>query len=93
MRALCEIYREFEQDTALNRADLEVNGKLTVPVLASGGAAQALAANCKPMCEEFAHNVTGELVPDSGHWVPEENPDYFVRMFLDFDGKARTGVV
>jgi pimeloyl-ACP methyl ester carboxylesterase len=65
------------------------HGKLTVPLLASGGGAQTLAANYAPMCEEVAANVTGHLVPDAGHWIPEENPDGFTRMFLDFDRAAR----
>ena len=65
-------------------------GKLTVPILASGGGAQTLAANYAPMCEEIAIDVTGHLVPDAGHWVAEENPDYFCRMFIDFDASAST---
>ena len=55
-----------------------------------GGGAQTLAANYAPMCEEIATDVTGHLVPDAGHWVAEENPDYFCRMFIDFDASART---
>jgi pimeloyl-ACP methyl ester carboxylesterase len=90
MRALCEIYRELDHDAEIHRADIAANGKLTVPVLASGGGAQTLAANYAPMCEEIALDVTGHLVPDAGHWVAEENPDYFCRMFLQFDSSART---
>jgi hypothetical protein len=36
--------------TPIHRADSAANGKLTVPVLASGGSAQTLAANYAPMC-------------------------------------------
>ena len=89
MRALCEIYRELDHDAEIHRANIAAHGKLTVPVLASGGAAQTLAANYPGMCEEVATNVTGHLVPDAGHWVAEENPDGFTRMFLDFDRAAR----
>ncbi|HVD79345.1 MAG TPA: hypothetical protein VNB87_02340 [Propionibacteriaceae bacterium] len=42
------------------------------------------------MCEEIAIDVTGHLVPDAGHWAAEENPDYFCRMFIEFDTSART---
>jgi pimeloyl-ACP methyl ester carboxylesterase len=35
--------------------------------------------------EEIASDVTGHLVPDSGHWVPEENPEYLARLLVDFD--------
>jgi pimeloyl-ACP methyl ester carboxylesterase len=90
MRALCEIYRELDHDADIHRTDIAANGKLTVPVLASGGGAQTLAANYAPMCEEVAIDVTGHLVPDAGHWVAEENPDYFCRMFIEFDTSART---
>jgi pimeloyl-ACP methyl ester carboxylesterase len=90
MRALCEIYRELDHDAEIHSADIAANGKLTVPVLASGGGAQTLAANYVPMCEEVAVDVTGHLVPDAGHWVAEENPDYFCCMFIDFDTSART---
>lgn len=40
MRALCEIYRELNRDAEIHRAQLNAHGKLTVPVLASGGNAQ-----------------------------------------------------
>jgi pimeloyl-ACP methyl ester carboxylesterase len=90
MRALCEIYRELDHDAEIHSADIAANGKLTVPVLASGGGAQTLAANYVPMCEEVAFDVTGHLVPDAGHWVAEENPDYFCCMFIDCDTSART---
>ena len=63
MRALCEIYRELDHDADIHRADIAAHGKLTVPVLASGGGAQTLAANYAPMCEEIANDVTGHLVP------------------------------
>jgi pimeloyl-ACP methyl ester carboxylesterase len=89
MRALCEIYREVDHDAEIHRADLAAHGKLTVPVLTSGGGAQTLAANYPAMCEEVAVNVTGQLVPDAGHWIAEENPGYFARMFLDFDADVR----
>jgi pimeloyl-ACP methyl ester carboxylesterase len=78
MRALCEIYRELDYDAEIHRADIAAKGKLTVPVLASGGSAQTLAANYAPMCEEVALDVTGHLVPDAGHWVAEEHPELFL---------------
>lgn len=89
MRALCEIYRELDHDAQVHRADIAANGKLTVPVLATGGGAQALATNYLPMCEEIAENVTGHLVPDAGHWVPEEQPEALTRLWLEFDSTAR----
>jgi len=45
MRALFEIYRELDRDADDNRAALHKHGKLTIPVLASGGASNPLAKN------------------------------------------------
>jgi hypothetical protein len=74
MRALCEIYRELDHDAEIHSADIAANGKLTVPVLASGGGAQTLAANYVPMCEEVAFDVTGHLVPTPAIGSPRRTP-------------------
>lgn len=89
MRAMCEVYRELDRDAEDNRTALREQGKLTVPVLASGGATNPLAQNFREMCEEIADSVTSQLVPDCGHWVPEEQPEYFTNMFCEFDAAAR----
>ncbi|MDA2892197.1 alpha/beta hydrolase [Mycolicibacterium sp. BiH015] len=93
MRAMCEIYRELDRDADDNRASLQEHGKLTVPVLASGGASGPLARNFRAMCEEVAESVTEHLVPDCGHWVAEEQPAYFTKMFCDFDADARNTLI
>lgn len=89
MRALCEVYRELDRDAEDNRAALAEHGKLAIPVLASGGASNPLAANFRAMCEEVAESVTYQLVPECGHWVAEEQPEGFTRMFCEFDAAAR----
>jgi pimeloyl-ACP methyl ester carboxylesterase len=89
MRCLFEIYRTLDEDARIHREAIERDGKLTVPVLATGGGAQTLARNYVPMMREIANNVTGQLVPDAGHWVAEESPAYFSRLFADFDGRVR----
>ena len=89
MRALCEIYAELDQDAEIHRADVATHGKLSVPVLATGGGAQTLAANYGPMCDEIADHVTFQLVPDAGHWVPEEQPEALARLFTSSDTAAR----
>lgn len=89
MRALCEIYRELDHDAELHRRVIQEQGKLRMPVLASGGGAQSLAKNYLAMCEEIAENVTGHLIPECGHWVAEEQPERFVDMFIGFDTQAR----
>jgi pimeloyl-ACP methyl ester carboxylesterase len=86
MRAGFELYRAFDQDAADNRAALARNGKLTVPVLAMGGEISTSGSVVEEMMREVAENVTGVRVPRTAHWVPEENPDAFVRAVLDFAG-------
>ncbi|MDT0341847.1 alpha/beta fold hydrolase [Streptomyces litchfieldiae] len=74
MRAGFEVYRTFDQDAEDNRAALTANGKLTVPVLAVGGAISTTGPLIEEMMREVAENVTGLRVPGTGHWIPEENP-------------------
>ena len=84
MRAGFELYRAFDQDAADNRAALARDGKLTVPVLAVGGEISTSGALVEEMMREVADDVTGVRMPGTAHWVPEENPDAFVRALLDF---------
>ncbi len=84
MRAGFELYRAFDQDAEDNRAALARNGKLTVPVLAMGGEISTSGALVEEMMREVAEDVTGLRVPRTAHWVPEENPEAFVRAVLDF---------
>jgi beta-glucosidase len=42
---------------------------------------------------ELAKNVTGELMPEAGHWVAQDNPAYLSRAFAEFDERAREGNV
>jgi pimeloyl-ACP methyl ester carboxylesterase len=84
MRAGFELYRAFDQDAEDNRAALARNGKLTLPVLAMGGEISTSGALVEEMMREVAEDVTGMRVPRTAHWVPEENPEAFVRAVLDF---------
>jgi pimeloyl-ACP methyl ester carboxylesterase len=84
MRAGFELYRAFDQDAEDNRAALARNGKLSLPVLAMGGEISTSGALVEEMMREVAEDVTGVRVPRTAHWVPEENPDAFVRAVLDF---------
>ena len=38
--------------------------------------------------QRLAQNVTGVKVPLSGHWIPEERPDFVVNMLNNFFGSA-----
>jgi pimeloyl-ACP methyl ester carboxylesterase len=74
IRAGMEVYRAFDQDVAENRAALAQDGKLTLPVLAVGGAISTTGRLMEPMMREVADDVTPLLIPGAGHWIPEEQP-------------------
>ena len=86
-----EYYRAFPLDAVQNEA-LVNQSKLQVPVLVMeadyypvfGGAVQGMpvADAMKPM----AQNVTGIKVPLSGHWIPEEQPNFVLEQLANFFG-------
>jgi len=84
MRAGFELYRAFDQDIQDNRAALARNGKLAIPVLAVHGAISNTGPRMEDMMREVANHVTTLCVEATGHWVPEENPDGFVKGLLAF---------
>lgn len=88
MRAGFELYRAFDQDAADNRAALARNGRLTVPVLAVGGAMSTSGALVGEMMREVADRVTGYVVPGTAHWIAEENPEALTTALLEFLGNG-----
>jgi pimeloyl-ACP methyl ester carboxylesterase len=91
MRAGFELYRAFDQDAADNRAALERNGRLTVPVLAVGGETSTSGPVVEEMMREVAESVTGVRIPRTAHWVPEENPEAFTAALVDFLARGSAG--
>lgn len=84
MRAGFELYRAFDQDVQDNRAALSKHGRLQIPVLAVHGAISNTGPRMEAMMHEVADHVTTLCVPDSAHWVPEENPLQFTKGLLLF---------
>jgi pimeloyl-ACP methyl ester carboxylesterase len=79
-----EQFAAFNQDAADNKALLAKTGKLTMPVLALG-AEKSFGNQEAAVLRVVATNVTMGIVPDSGHWIMEENPaatGKFIRDFL-----------
>ena len=77
-------FAAFDQDAIDNRA-LLARGKLTMPVLAVGGE-KSFGAMMATVMRFAASDVQEAVVPDSGHWIMEENPRatiQIVRTFLD----------
>lgn len=90
MRALYGFYRALPQDAEDNRRWIERNGKLSMPVLALGGNKSfGRGMETYESLQRVAHNVRGGLVPDSGHWVVEEQPEFVARELLRFFGEAQ----
>jgi pimeloyl-ACP methyl ester carboxylesterase len=86
MRAGFELYRAFDQDIIDNREALQRNGKLTIPVLAVGGATSTSGPVVEAMMREVADDVRGLRIPGTAHWIPEENPADFLSGLLSFLG-------
>jgi pimeloyl-ACP methyl ester carboxylesterase len=88
MRAGFELYRAFDKDADDNRAALKRNGKLTIPVLAVGGATSTSGPVVEEMMHEVAEDVTGLRIAGAAHWIAEENPAAFAAGLLEFLARA-----
>ena len=88
MRAGFEHYRAFPQDAIQNQNYSKT--KLTMPVLALGGGYIPTFGGNITMptviygMKILAQNVTGITVPNSGHFIPEEQPDVVVKLLNNF---------
>src|SRR6266700_1225811 len=77
-------FAAFDQDALDNQA-LLANGKLTLPVLAIGGE-KSFGPTMAVVMRAAAADVREMVIPDSGHWLMEEQPKATVaavRAFLD----------
>ena len=81
-----EQFGAFSQDAVDNKALLAQGGKLTMPVLAIG-AEKSFGAGMADELRFVASNVSGGIVPDSGHWIMEENPKATVKIVTEFLAK------
>ncbi|MBX9823821.1 MAG: alpha/beta hydrolase [Xanthobacteraceae bacterium] len=84
MRAGFAQFAAFDQDAIDNKAFVAA-GKLDIPVLALGGE-KSFGLTMAAVMRFAANNVEEGVVPDSGHWIMEENPKAtvaLVRSFLD----------
>jgi pimeloyl-ACP methyl ester carboxylesterase len=82
LRAALAYYRDAAESARKNHVALE-RGHLTVPVLgisSSHGSIPDMAASISP----WAENVTGVLVPDAGHFIPDEQPEAVAAALADF---------
>ncbi len=81
-------FAAFDQDATDNRAYLAAGGKLAMPVLAIGGE-KSFGTAMAAVMRAAATDVTESVIPDSGHWIMEENPTATVAMVRAFLDKGR----
>ena len=81
-------FAAFDQDAVDNRAWLATHGKLPMPVLAIGGE-KSFGPMMAVVAQAAAVDVEERVVPGSGHWLMEEQPEVTVAAIHDFlDGHA-----
>jgi pimeloyl-ACP methyl ester carboxylesterase len=76
-------FAAFDQDAIDNRAMLAAHGKLPMPVLALGGE-KAFGTMMATVMRATAVNVEQGIVPNSGHWIMDENPAVTIAMVRSF---------
>jgi len=77
-------FAAFDQDAIDNR-DFLAQGKLNMPVLAVGGE-KSFGAMMATVTRFAASDVHQAIVPDSGHWIMEENPNATIQIVRNFLG-------
>lgn len=87
MRAGFNQFAAFDQDARDNQAFV-AKGKLTMPVLAVGGE-KSFGPTMAVVMRAAATDVTELVIPDSGHWLMEEQPSATVAAVRDFLDRQR----
>jgi len=85
MHAGFEQFKAFDQD-AIDDEAFMAQGKLTMPVLAIG-ADHSFGPKMAEVMRFAASNVTQGIVPNSGHWIMEENPTATIALVTGFLSK------
>ena len=75
-------FAAFDQDAIDNRAFL-AHARLKMPVLALGGE-KSFGMTMAAVMRAADDDVTGAVVPGSGHWIMEENPAATITLVRDF---------
>lgn len=75
LRAAMEMYRTLPEDGEHNVAALASGGRLEIPVTIVGGELTSTPEILEAIAEEISVNGSTVLIGESGHWVPEEQPE------------------
>ena len=60
-----------------------LNEKLEIPILTIGGEA-GIGNFTAASFQKVANNVTGITLPNTGHFIPEERPNFLTKQILEF---------
>lgn len=80
-------FAAFDQD-AIDNQDFLKAGKLSMPVLAVGGA-KSFGPMMATVTRFAATDVTQAVIPDAGHWLMEEQPAETVKVIRTFLAKGQ----
>ena len=92
LRAGFAFYRNLPRDMADNEALLATGFRLPMPVLAIGGGrtdAFGRAGEVEASMRRVATDVRGLIAEESGHFVPEEDPELTARAILEHVERCR----
>jgi pimeloyl-ACP methyl ester carboxylesterase len=81
MRAGFEYYRAIFEDA--EQTKVYGKEKLKIPILTIGGD-EAIGNFTTSTFQKVANNVTGITLPNTGHFIPEERPNFLTKQILDF---------
>jgi pimeloyl-ACP methyl ester carboxylesterase len=81
LRAGFEYYRAVFEDAKQNKEYRK--DKLDIPILTIGGEA-GLGNLTTASFQKVANNVTGTTLPNTGHFIPEERPNFLTKQILEF---------
>lgn len=81
-----EQFGAFNEDAVDNKAMLAKGGKLTMSVLALGGDKSFGSAEADTL-RVVAANVRPGIIPNSGHWIMDENPRATIDLIVNFLSK------
>jgi len=76
-------FAAFDQDARDDQELIASRGKLQMPILALGGE-KSFGLTMAAVMRAAATHVTEGIVPNSGHWIMEENPTATISLVRDF---------
>ena len=83
LNAAFEYYRALNETARRNEPLFKT--RLAMPVLAIGGGGRGgLGSTLADQLKVYAESTESHVVPDCGHWLPEECPDQVNRLVADF---------